>query len=100
MDDDEPNLDTYRAKLENTFRLGQDIDLTRGSLYHIDESSGEWVLDVMSSCGGEDCDECLIPEDLKHLTAFERSLDVMSFLGIRRAEPLTKRDVIRGMDWD
>jgi hypothetical protein len=52
--------------------------------------------DLEAPCG-EDCDECLIPEEYK-IVASEEAVDVMAFLGIRRAEPL---QVTRpALDWE
>jgi hypothetical protein len=46
---------------------------------------------------GEDCEECLIPEEYK-IKANEEAVDVMAFLGIRRADPLL---VTRpALDWE
>ena len=47
-------------------------------------------------CVGEDCDiECLIPEDWSPKPGDMDSKEVMSFLGIRRVEPLR-----RPTDWE
>jgi hypothetical protein len=46
---------------------------------------------------GEDCDECLIPEEYK-IVANEEAVDVMAFLGIRRAEPLQATRT--ALDWE
>jgi hypothetical protein len=47
-------------------------------------------------CSGEDCDmECLIPEEWSLTPGDMDSVQVMNFLGIRRAEPLR-----RSADWD
>lgn len=43
--------------------------------------------DAFEAPCGEDCEECLIPEEYK-LVSSEEAIDVMAFLGIRRAEPL------------
>jgi hypothetical protein len=53
------------------------------------EGFGDSVLDGLG-CGkdGEDCDECGIPDDWKIVD--EERVDVMEFLGIKRAEPLRK----------
>jgi hypothetical protein len=52
--------------------------------------------DLEAPCG-EDCDECLIPEEYK-IVANEEAVDVMAFLGIRRAEPLQVTRL--ALDWD
>jgi hypothetical protein len=39
---------------------------------------------------GEDCEDCEIPNDFKILPGAVNPVDVMDFLGIRRAEPLRK----------
>jgi hypothetical protein len=46
---------------------------------------------------GEDCESCLIPEEYK-VVANEEAVDVMAFLGIRRAEPLQVARV--ALDWE
>jgi hypothetical protein len=43
---------------------------------------------------GDDCDECEIPADMKILP-HSQQVDVMTFLGIHRAEPLRKKQ-----DWE
>lgn len=40
--------------------------------------------DAFAACG-EDCEECAIPEEYK---AIENPMDVMAYLGIRRADPI------------
>jgi hypothetical protein len=42
--------------------------------------------DILAACG-DDCVECAIPEEYKRI-ASENPIDVMAFLGIRRAEPI------------
>ena len=42
------------------------------------------------TCVGDDCEECLIPDDFKAQPGSIEPVDVMDFLGIRRAEPLRK----------
>jgi hypothetical protein len=55
------------------------------------------TFDDMEAPCGEDCDECLIPEEYK-IVANEEAIDVMAFLGLRRAEPL---QVTRpAQDWE
>ena len=39
---------------------------------------------------GEDCEDCAIPDDWKYSVELQDQVDVMQFLGIRRAEPLRK----------
>jgi hypothetical protein len=42
--------------------------------------------DVFAACG-EDCEECAIPDEYKRV-ASDNSMDVMAYLGIRRAQPI------------
>jgi hypothetical protein len=44
---------------------------------------------------GDDCEECEIPEAWKTQSGPAEQIDVMQFLGIRRAEPLLK-----AADWE
>jgi hypothetical protein len=41
--------------------------------------------DDLLSCGGDDCVDCSIPEEYRHV---ENPIDVLAYLGLRRAEPL------------
>jgi hypothetical protein len=47
------------------------------------------------SCIGDDCDECFIPEEYKHV---ESHVDVMAYLGIKRVEPI--RALLLPGDWE
>lgn len=50
----------------------------------------------LGDCCGDDCDEqCEIPEDYKRFADKDIKVDVMAFLGIKRAEPLRVQ-----RDWD
>ncbi|KAL7514173.1 hypothetical protein ACHAXN_013275 [Cyclotella atomus] len=50
----------------------------------------------LSDCCGEECDEqCEIPEYYKRFANKDAKVDVMAFLGIKRAEPLRVQ-----RDWD
>lgn len=42
---------------------------------------------ILAACG-EDCVECAIPDEYKR-AAYENPIDVMAYLGIRRAEPIS-----------
>jgi hypothetical protein len=55
------------------------------------------TFDSIEAPCGEDCDECLIPEEYK-IVANEEAVDVMAFLGIRRADPLLVTRAAR--DWE
>ena len=52
----------------------------------------------MEAPRGEDCDECLIPEEYKIVANEDEAIDVMAFLGLRRAEPLQVTRPAR--DWE
>jgi hypothetical protein len=112
MAPDDANVNSYRAQLERTYsaselyldeggffdmRHFEDSDFVRKEVIHSinnsnhDDNDG-WTAEAMEACG-DDCEECLIPEDLKIIP--DNSINVMAFLGIRRAEPLKKK-----MDWD
>jgi hypothetical protein len=56
------------------------------------------TFDDMEAPCGEDCDECLIPEEYKIFANEEAAVDVMAFLGIRRAEPLQVTRLAQ--DWE
>jgi hypothetical protein len=106
------NFDEYRALLEKSFvqSYEDDIDIGRfdgtlslraevgASLITIEEVDDDWTLEAMAACG-DDCEECLIPDDLKVLLDWEKDIDVMAFLGIQRAEPLRATRSIN-VDWD
>jgi hypothetical protein len=94
-DDDSDDYHTYRASLEHTYLMEyyeeDPAEILRKQLF----KSNEYVLkeslfaeaEVEIECVGEDCEECLIPEEFKPMPG-EETIDVMAFLGIRRAEPL------------
>lgn len=72
--------DSTDGKSENLFEAGELVAL------------GVWMERKDGTCLGESCDQCDIPEEYKVAAP---KVDVMSFLGIRRAQPL---QVSR--DWD
>ena len=106
------NLDEYRAQLEKSFVQSYEDDIYIGrydgtlslraevgaSLILADEEDDDWTLEAMTACG-DDCEECLIPDELKVLLDWEKDIDVMAFLGIQRAEPLRAKRSIN-LDWD
>jgi hypothetical protein len=55
------------------------------------------IFDSFEAPCGEDCESCLIPEEYK-IVAKDEAVDVMAFLGIRRAEPLQVARV--ALDWE
>lgn len=63
---------------------------------------GDWMElaaePCLGDCCGDECDQCDIPEEYKEVTSTKGEtpkVDVMAFLGIRRAEPLRV-----SRDWD
>ena len=40
---------------------------------------------VFDTCSGDDCEECFIPDEYKHV---ENAVDALIFLGIQRAKPI------------
>jgi hypothetical protein len=101
-------MDLIRLKLERSFYRELDESMesehTEEWEFNRDSEGGsygmsnEWTLEAVSACG-DDCEECLIPEDFKIIPNSQKDLDVLSFLGIRRVEPLNaKRSLLR--DWD
>lgn len=119
--DDHENgvLATYRATLQKAYDL--EYRKKAGKLYNVERVRNEYesnrpLYDIrdrgtsfqslieaeaddfdLSSCDGEDCDECVIPDDFKVMSG-ESSMDVMSFLGIRRVEPLKVMRLLG--EWD
>ena len=108
-DHEKEALATYRATLQKAYDLDyhkrsksvHDIERVRNDYESIRplidindrDASFQSLIEAeaddfdFSSCDGEDCDECVIPDDFKTMSG-ESSIDVMSFLGIRRVEPL------------
>eukprot|EP00545_Synedropsis_sp_CCMP1620_P014618 CAMPEP_0119012868 /NCGR_PEP_ID=MMETSP1176-20130426/7670_1 /TAXON_ID=265551 /ORGANISM="Synedropsis recta cf, Strain CCMP1620" /LENGTH=148 /DNA_ID=CAMNT_0006965903 /DNA_START=27 /DNA_END=473 /DNA_ORIENTATION=- len=103
-DDDSSSIDSYRAQLERTYldedgfdmRHFEDSDFVRkeviDSITSHEKSHDFWTAEAMAACG-DDCEECLLPDDFKIIP--DDSINVMAFLGIQRAEPIQKR-----ADWD
>lgn len=94
-DDHEVELSAYRAHLEDTFLSVRplSIDFFAEAPHRLEEEFAldgvggfDWVESAFSTCG-EDCEECEIPEAWKKIPEGEE-IDVMGFLGIRRAEPI------------
>mmetsp|Transcript_18410 Transcript_18410/g.29673 ORF Transcript_18410/g.29673 Transcript_18410/m.29673 type:complete len:176 (+) Transcript_18410:135-662(+) len=92
-------LDFPPASFENLndFSLAHTSGLADGTFSHLQEQADllaseafDWNLAETGDDCGEDCEECLIPEDWKMAPAMMESFDVMEFLGITRAKPLTK----------
>lgn len=108
---DNDDIEKYRSRLESTYFSyleDQDCDETYAGVEFWDflkpvavssrEGESETAKQVAESLAsswldihcGEDCEECLIPDDLKILPEHDEQINVMEFLGIRRAEPLRK----------
>ena len=108
--DPEEHISNFRQRLERSFAVfdGDSDDpmsafIRQESALEEDRSVTQaldhlFQLDTIAEtlaeehCEGENCDldiygECAIPESFK-IVAGEDSVDVMAFLGIRRAEPL------------
>ena len=89
-------IETYRMQLQDMFdRAHED---TRDVLELVRERADELAtetfaeFDLRDACEGEECEmECAIPEDWVASPGAMDASEVMSFLGIRRAEPLRKR---------
>uniref|UniRef100_A0A7S2UAN1 Uncharacterized protein n=1 Tax=Attheya septentrionalis TaxID=420275 RepID=A0A7S2UAN1_9STRA len=96
-------IQAYRANLESSYTSSEQIDelmeesnsLINEERTQLHESfmttpasaySSDWFDGEGLPCGDE-CEQCEIPDDFKDSTGFE-PVDVMAFLGIRRAEPL------------
>eukprot|EP00581_Thalassiosira_minuscula_P027159 CAMPEP_0184433346 /NCGR_PEP_ID=MMETSP0738-20130409/389017_1 /TAXON_ID=385413 /ORGANISM="Thalassiosira miniscula, Strain CCMP1093" /LENGTH=186 /DNA_ID=CAMNT_0026798987 /DNA_START=25 /DNA_END=585 /DNA_ORIENTATION=+ len=107
-DEDEPlfahegQLEEYISRLEAIMESDLYVDDTRENSQRLLEGServviGDWMELEDSVCFGDSCgedDQCDIPEEYK---VAHPKVDVMSFLGIRRAEPL---QVNHMRDWD
>jgi hypothetical protein len=102
-DDGEDSLviEAYRSKLQNRYDPyhGGHLD----EMAFVREKADNLATDFFAEtfdvypeepCG-DDCEECAIPEDWKTLSGSADQIDVMQFLGIRRAEPLLK-----AADWE
>jgi hypothetical protein len=109
MKKSDEGLEEYRALLEQSFVQSYHDEIDIGYFYDtlslradvgasLSSGNYDWTVEAMTACG-DDCEECLIPEDLKILPDCEKDIDVMAFLGIQRAEPLqvTRSGTI---DWD
>jgi hypothetical protein len=108
------SFDEYRAQLERTYIASyhDDVEIHRadGSLafredfgdtlsrVFDDNDNDDWTFESMAACG-DDCEECVIPENFKVLLDCEKEIDVMALLGIKRAQPL-KVDSSRNNDWN
>ena len=99
MRDDEDDIDsavsieTYRFKLENVFnrKYHDNLDLFRERADKLATETFE--MDSSLEACGKDCEECQIPEEWKSPFGPADGIDVMEFLGIKRAKPLrAKRD--------
>eukprot|EP00543_Licmophora_paradoxa_P008009 CAMPEP_0202451050 /NCGR_PEP_ID=MMETSP1360-20130828/9560_1 /ASSEMBLY_ACC=CAM_ASM_000848 /TAXON_ID=515479 /ORGANISM="Licmophora paradoxa, Strain CCMP2313" /LENGTH=127 /DNA_ID=CAMNT_0049069515 /DNA_START=83 /DNA_END=463 /DNA_ORIENTATION=+ len=84
--DENDETDLFRSQLERTYVFE----------YQASDSTPGWS-DVEVQACGDDCEECEIPDEYK--ISDEPQLDVMSFLGIKRAEPLRVKDQINIREW-
>eukprot|EP00541_Cyclophora_tenuis_P000041 CAMPEP_0116572602 /NCGR_PEP_ID=MMETSP0397-20121206/18274_1 /TAXON_ID=216820 /ORGANISM="Cyclophora tenuis, Strain ECT3854" /LENGTH=121 /DNA_ID=CAMNT_0004100963 /DNA_START=51 /DNA_END=416 /DNA_ORIENTATION=- len=93
-DEREVELAATRAKLEDAFVFDGPLPISlfterpqrlqdEFSLEGTDET--KWMEAAFEACG-EDCEECEIPEAWR--VPEDEAVDVMAFLGIRRAEPI------------
>jgi hypothetical protein len=109
MKSDDVGLDEYRMQLEQSYvhsyeddfniQQFEDIPSLRKEVKaSLNTNANAWTLEAMAACG-DDCEECLIPDDLKILPDAQKGIDVMAFLGIQRAEPLRAWGT-SNMDWD
>ena len=83
-------------------RMQHDLDLFYGSLLYIRHFQVDSTMfgidnpfdiqptstddhDVIDFCDGDDCEECLIPEEYKHV---DSPIDVLMYFGIQRAKSI------------
>eukprot|EP00547_Thalassionema_nitzschioides_P002794 CAMPEP_0194224598 /NCGR_PEP_ID=MMETSP0156-20130528/37885_1 /TAXON_ID=33649 /ORGANISM="Thalassionema nitzschioides, Strain L26-B" /LENGTH=133 /DNA_ID=CAMNT_0038956241 /DNA_START=22 /DNA_END=423 /DNA_ORIENTATION=+ len=93
------DLDAFRANLELTFQSNQGLpeifqeNVREDLVDYIGRTASEdvWSFDDISSCG-EECEECLIPDHFKASQDVDQIIDVLDFLGIKRAKPLRAED--------
>lgn len=86
LDDDaswQSSLDNLE-EMEIPLAFGGGVFLWDESLSD-DVQAFDWALET-SSCNGDECEECLIPDEFKKTES--EAVDVLAFLGIRRAAPL------------
>lgn len=80
-----------RLRLERTFlfEVGEEVDelLLPYRKYESTDYTVFTSFELGATCT-DDCDECAIPDEYKNVFPAEEQIDVMAFLGIRRAEPL------------
>jgi hypothetical protein len=102
-DEDALLIEQYRSRLETSYvTYSEERDSIYDFIQQEEDKSGRAVGPALSQslsadwfepCG-DDCEECEIPDDMKILPDSQQ-MDVMTFLGIHRAEPLRKKQ-----DWD
>ena len=85
------DFDSWRQSLDSNEDILALPLLNHGEVFLYDESMSDdgsplvdWRLEL--SCQGDECEECLIPEEFKNKE--HEKIDVMAFLGIRRAAPI------------
>lgn len=97
-------LDANRLRLERTFLyevVEDDSDdvLRSYQQYELNEYAEDPWFDLSATAAcTDDCEECAIPDEYKTVMPAEEQIDVMAFLGIRRAEPL--RVNRKSLEWD
>mmetsp|Transcript_9641 Transcript_9641/g.13651 ORF Transcript_9641/g.13651 Transcript_9641/m.13651 type:complete len:139 (+) Transcript_9641:193-609(+) len=94
---DDDRIELFRSQLENS-QVSNNEDLFFGSYW--DTDNGEYGQDLMelptgpysewidnNMCYADECEQCEIPEDFK---IPQPKMDVLEFLGIKRAAPLKR----------
>ncbi|CAB9506713.1 expressed unknown protein [Seminavis robusta] len=97
---DPQEIGAFRQRLEQSFGVfdGDSVDAMSSFVFRRDIEE-QRLLDMEGECEGDECDsaeECQIPDAFKVLPD-ESAVDVMAFLGIKRAEPL--RPKTNAGDW-
>lgn len=93
------DLDAFRANLEETFLSNDGFteilkeNAREDLIDYLGRSTSDdnWTYEEINACG-EECEECLIPDNFKVLQDVDQSIDVLDFLGIKRAKPLLAKD--------
>eukprot|EP00588_Corethron_pennatum_P016103 CAMPEP_0194303562 /NCGR_PEP_ID=MMETSP0171-20130528/1415_1 /TAXON_ID=218684 /ORGANISM="Corethron pennatum, Strain L29A3" /LENGTH=135 /DNA_ID=CAMNT_0039054507 /DNA_START=66 /DNA_END=473 /DNA_ORIENTATION=- len=89
-DDDDVNSEAHDLLNQETNPCWSDMaslddDCVLGSVYASNFVASEWIRDMPCAEGIEDCD---VPQALKNPGASVESVDVMDFLGLKRADSL------------
>jgi hypothetical protein len=88
-------IESYRFKLENFFDLNYGASC--GDFAFMKQRAEELAIETFAESRdfdlcGKDCEDCDIPEDWKTPFSTTDKIDVMDFLGIKRAEPLIAKN--------